>query len=894
MSLIKIDINWSPIADRFITFGNDLKLFQCETIAKESPKSFAGTQLSDKIYANIIATNSEIQFVKCIAINPKPIHSENDVLLATGHTSGKVLLTSFHYNPDNTGVIGREFVPKHARQCNCLDWSLADTNLLSAGFDRIRNDYAVLVWDVQRKASVIAMTESYSPKPLHELAFGELTHSLKWLLSHKQAIICGMNNKHLKLFDLRDSGKPLSTITKAVHGLALDPIYDNRFSSYFENYIYVWDIRNIEKPVTTIGPEPKPIVKIEWSPTRSNMLASLIKDGTGIKLFDIKDYVNANNDLEPAIIDRIVNPFDLSNKSKLSSFSWHPTHESRMIFVTPSGTLRDFTVVDRITLNWSPVSEIIWTHGKKILQCIDSRDTVYESIDDIAVKMRKLALDGYGLSNDKLWQMFPNDTTLYNVWKWIESHLVDKEKNTSLLAKNLITNEEDLINSQDAQRLYGVRSILMESDTKLKIQSEVVIFHNESKSFDKNLSNNIIKKYYKSNDRRKALLHCGWDTNFDSDSQNARLVQSLVTSGQFTRAAAVLIFGGGKIKKAINTLKMGAEVGKDKSFNAIALALSGYTRDRNSLWCEMCHSIQVQLSDPYLRAIFTFLTTDSETYSEILYKDSLDIADRIAFACIYLSDQSLCEYINYLTQTMIESGNLRGIIVTGITNEGLDLFARYIELTTDVQTISLILLKALPSAISQSPRAKMWTESYRQLLDCWRLWNIRAQFDIDWYKGLCHLKEPKQQIFVSCNYCGFPISSYISQPKTVKAQEQYQQQLSHHHHNRSSSTTSSIHKNRIQSCPQCRKPLPRCALCLTHLGTPGGQYWRPGLTFNKSERKLTPFNSWFTWCQTCRHGGHANHIIQWFNEHINCPVAGCECKCMSLDANSKLSSNLPV
>lgn len=40
------------------------------------------------------------------------------------------------------------------------------------------------------------------------------------------------------------------------------------------------------------------------------MLASLIKDGSGIKLFDIKDYVNANNDLEPAIIDRIVNPFD--------------------------------------------------------------------------------------------------------------------------------------------------------------------------------------------------------------------------------------------------------------------------------------------------------------------------------------------------------------------------------------------------------------------------------------------------------------------------------------------------------------------------------------------------------------------------------------------------------
>ncbi len=50
--------------------------------------------------------------------------------MAAGHTSGKVLLTSFHYNPDNSGLVGREFVPKHARQCNCLDWNLNDNNLV--------------------------------------------------------------------------------------------------------------------------------------------------------------------------------------------------------------------------------------------------------------------------------------------------------------------------------------------------------------------------------------------------------------------------------------------------------------------------------------------------------------------------------------------------------------------------------------------------------------------------------------------------------------------------------------------------------------------------------------------------------------------------------------------
>jgi WD repeat-containing protein mio len=238
---------------------------------------------------------------------------------------------------------------------------------------------------------------------------------------------------------------------------------------------------------------------------------------------------------------------------------------------------------------------------------------------------------------------------------------------------------------------------------------------------------------------------------------------------------------------------------------------------------------------------------------------------------------------------MYRRGDLRGIILSGITNEGLDLFERYIEETSDVQTISLILLRALPNQICHTPRAKLWIDNYRQLLDCWRLWNVRARFDMEWYNSHLHLEEPKQQIFVSCNYCGHPISSYISRAQSVKAQETYMHQLSHHQYNRSS-VTASTNKPRIQSCPTCRKPLPRCSLCLTQLGTPAGSYWRPGLNFSKNEAKLSPFSSWFTWCQTCRHGGHASHLMQWFSEHTECPVAGCLCKCMSLDGNARLSN----
>ena len=38
-------------------------------------------------------------------------------------------------------------------------------------------------------------------------------------------------------------------------------------------------------------------------------------------------------------------------------------------------------------------------------------------------------------------------------------------------------------------------------------------------------------------------------------------------------------------------------------------------------------------------------------------------------------------------------------------------------------------------------------------------------------------------------------------------------------------------------------------------------------------------------CQTCRHGGHASHILEWFygeengKPHEMCPVASCQCRC---------------
>lgn len=166
----------------------------------------------------------------------------------------------------------------------------------------------------------------------------------------------------------------------------------------------------------------------------------------------------------------------------------------------------------------------------------------------------------------------------------------------------------------------------------------------------------------------------------------------------------------------------------------------------------------------------------------------------------------------------------------------------------------------------------------------------RAKFDIRWYAGINYDEEPDQKIYAACNVCAHPLSAYISvDDETYQAMVAQSSQATssvppaHQYRITQQSNSNNNAKYRQLSCSNCYKSLPRCSLCLMQMGTMAGTYWRPGHGFTKPEHKLTPFSSWFTWCQTCRHGGHAFHLIAWFNENSECPVADCQCNCMALD-----------
>lgn len=120
-------------------------------------------------------------------------------------------------------------------------------------------------------------------------------------------------------------------------------------------------------------------------------------------------------------------------------------------------------------------------------------------------------------------------------------------------------------------------------------------------------------------------------------------------------------------------------------------------------------------------------------------------------------------------------------------------------------------------------------------------------------------------------------------------------------------------KLRCSVCPNrdCRQPLPVCAVCAMHIGAPpddaldvdapADPIVRPPTPSHQRSQHSPPSSiasgssvganvrsfasAALVWCQTCRHGGHAAHLAEWFRrKHRVCPAPGCKCRCPTLDA----------
>lgn len=877
MSGVKLEVQWSPIhPNKFITWGTEIFLYE---VIPAKDASSTSLKISESAAANLLASNSSHHYVKCIDIYPQ---HDPDLLLAIGQANGKVVLTTFGPTTfDAQGLPGKELTPRHARQCNAIAWNPIETNLIIAGLDKYRAEHSILVWDVFKCANHVIETKGSSfgssqqnssvselARPVCELGMSEIVNSLAWFNFQPRSIIVGMNNKHLRMIDLRDMTRTVcSTPTKAVYGVAVDPHNDYQLASYYENQVSVWDTRNFEKPVLTVS-QGKSVTKVLWCPTRRSLLGSLVRDSPGIYLHDIRHTVMSNDEVEPSVLERCVQPCGTNN---ITSFSWHPTNENRMLTISLSGCIKDYVVFERITLNSSPNSAILWSYGRRTLRYVTDKDS-YIVPEDISVKIKRRALKGYGLKSELSENGdISEEEVLRKIWKWLP------------VSQSL---SEDTNNSRAPTcRFPGVRHVLKMDANPANGSSSLKSELSTSPWSDIGNGNGSTAKTYKSEDRDKALLLCGWQVDPDTATLSTFLNQ-LEAEKSYSRAAAIAVFNL-KLRLAVKILNRGAAVQEkmdnpSSNLNIVAMAVSGFSDDKCSMWRELCLESRSQLTDPYLRAMFAFLTADEDNYDNVLNESGVAVEDRVAFACTFLSDSKLSEYLHQLMVKLIDEGDLSGILLTGNSNDSVMMLQSFLEATGDIQSVCLLAVRMFPTEVIESPTVQLWITSYTTLLDSWHLWNQRAQFDILLSMSTAVEKTP-QQVFISCNFCG----------KSVSAQ---MQGLSK---GRGSFVRlgASSQKLKMSSCPHCRKPLPRCSICLVNMGTPSGLQSNNNSNTNSSGKggssdKLAEFSSWFTWCQSCRHGGHAAHMVHWFREHSECPVTACTCRCLSLDAASKVPSIL--
>jgi hypothetical protein len=417
------------------------------------------------------------------------------------------------------------------------------------------------------------------------------------------------------------------------------------------------------------------------------------------------------------------------------------------------------------------------------------------------------------------------------------------------------------------------------------------------------------------------------------------LLDECENRGEHERAAALAIWHG-NLGECVASLQRGAEVVKANGTNGqpkeayaetlslIAMVVAGFSRSTSSdgsmqtssVWTKACESLlhrpDISPEDTpgnelpsqgvaYLRAICTFLLNIGDGFDRTIHDESLSLADRVGVSIRFLSRSDLRSFLDQSLRKCLKIGDLGGIVITGLDKRGVAILSSYIDKTSDVQTAALVVCRVMiPSEWSAEKRmCAEWLECYRALLNNLQLWHSRAAFDVGRNEIIRRLnassssnarrsassKKPQRveneatfppQIWARCNYCNtsLPLSKLRRQDGIV------------------ANSWLSRQKPVLTCCPTCKKPLPRCSICLLSMGClnpylelqrernqyprgGSGQLLSGGGSDDLSGLANIPFAEWFTWCMRCKHGGHAHHLLVWFSKHPTCAVSGCDCHC---------------
>ncbi|EIW83392.1 hypothetical protein CONPUDRAFT_71947 [Coniophora puteana RWD-64-598 SS2] len=412
--------------------------------------------------------------------------------------------------------------------------------------------------------------------------------------------------------------------------------------------------------------------------------------------------------------------------------------------------------------------------------------------------------------------------------------------------------------------------------------------------------------------RRLALKLSGWD----EAGSVGELVEIWQGEGQWSRAACWLLFMQQHDKALSALMQSDDETHIMLSGTIAALINQSSSSNGKSSAALKGHAQQLarKLHDPYFRTMLTWLTTkDFTTILDAQEKDDtgdghgecLPLVERLAIALHFLPDDKLAPYLRKVVQRASLTGDINALVISGLihapssrtptpsptastqphdapaaamTTTCLDILQVFVDRTGDVQTAAS-LAAHLSYPTSPANGAERWVEAYRDLLDGFRMFHERVWFDVERgrvlrergaegsegvWEGRRGARWAPSQVLIRCNYCNKPMGG-----EGFKA---------------------GAGKGRPTACPNCSRSLPRCSICLMTLSIVPDNVRDADLSHSQADYRDT-IDEALVICQSCRHGGHASHILDWFfgAEGIRargvCPVVDCDCR-YNLSANT--------
>ncbi|KAL1925621.1 uncharacterized protein VTP21DRAFT_504 [Calcarisporiella thermophila] len=378
---------------------------------------------------------------------------------------------------------------------------------------------------------------------------------------------------------------------------------------------------------------------------------------------------------------------------------------------------------------------------------------------DISVVMRDRAKAGYAMNCDLNLDIIKDDPKLLEFWTWIQR------------AEKLSAEGKSLIEKVDFS-FHGVYSIWQGTSTSSGSKKSSPVSTPRPSPPPSNSSQSaspasakvdreiFITASTKAAQRRLALRITGFDNDKIALDEH---LQSMEQANQSNKAAGWALFHG-DVHRALRLLNSS----QDERHRLMAAALAGYanfvsgseTDSSHSLWKELLTSLMNELSDPYLFAIFSYITTS--TWQKVLEQNNLPLKDRLGIALRFLDDEALGKYLNEVFAQYTSSGDLEGIQVTGLSPHGVKLLANYVNRTGDIQTACLGTSFVVPRRFRDS-RVDEWVENYRLLLNRWQYYHSRAKLDIARGKHMgantaARSTITQPQVFVHCHYCNQSIA----------------------------------------------------------------------------------------------------------------------------------------